>query len=204
MSKQKILKAPAITGSKLIKSLPGDIDCDQLMLHSRQLHLVGPVCPKIIQPLIKQIMALQLVSDDPIILWINSGGGYINDGFALIDCIRMSKVPIYTVVRGQACSMASLILVSGHTRIITENSWVMMHDAQGGDIDYVEKVKARIDFIALEQKQVFDFLKNNTKLTDEELKYAKDKELWLNPDQCLEKGIVDQVIKFVENKKDKK
>ena len=178
------------------KLLPADIDVDQLMLHSRQLHLTGPVCPKTIQPLIKQIMALALVGDGPIVLWINSGGGYCSDGFSLIDCMRFSKVPIITVARGQACSMAGLILVAGHTRVMTENSWVMMHDVHGGAVDYIEKAKARMDFIVREQKQVFDFLKQNTKLTIKELEYAKNKELWLNPEECLAKGVVDQIIKF--------
>lgn len=201
MAKPKIYQAPAISSDKLVKKLPGEIDIDQLMLHSRQLHLTGHICPKVVQPIIKQIMALQLISDDPIILWINSQGGYITDGFALIDCIRMSKVPIYTVIRGQACSMAGVISISAHSRLITENSWWMSHDMHCGVIDYGEKMKARVEFYELEQKQVFDFLEANTKLTPAELEKAKNKELWLNPQQCLEKGVVDQVIRYVERKK---
>lgn len=183
-----------------VKTLSHDIDIDQLMLHSRQLHLTGMIGSKVVQPLIKQIMGLQLISDDPIILWINSGGGYIADGFALIDCIRMSKVPVYTVIRGHACSMAGIISISGHSRLMTENSWFMAHDIHAGVIDYGEKIKARIEFITREQAQAFNFLKENSKLTDSELEYAKNKELWLNPDQCLEKGVVDQVIRFQERK----
>lgn len=198
MSKLLAVKKPV---EKRIKKLPFEVDVDQLMLHARQLHLYGHIEDKNIQPIIKQIMSLQLVSDDPIILWINSGGGYISDGFALIDCIRLSKVPVYTVIRGHACSMAGLISVSGHVRIITENSWFMAHDIHCGVIDYGEKMKARVEFYELEQKQAFDFLKNNTELTSTELEYAKNKELWLNPQQCMEKGVVDQVIRFVERKK---
>jgi ATP-dependent Clp protease, protease subunit len=183
-----------------VKTLSHDIDIDQLMLHSRQLHLTGMIGSKVVQPLIKQIMALQLISDDPIILWINSGGGYIADGFALIDCVRMSKVPVYTVIRGQACSMAGIIAISGHSRLMTEHSFFMAHDIHCGVIDYGEKMKARVEFYALEQTQAFNFLKENTKLTNEELDKAKNQELWLNPDQCLEKGVVDQIIRFQERK----
>jgi ATP-dependent Clp protease protease subunit len=193
---KKLLRSPALNTEKPIKELPGEIDVEQLMFHTRQLHLTGQVSPKFIQPLIKQIMALALVGDEPIVLWINSGGGYCSDGFALIDTIRLSKVPIITVIRGQACSMAGLISISGHTRIITENSWWMAHDVHGGAVDYIEKARSRMDFIALEQAQVFNFLKINTKLTANDLEYAKNKELWLNPQQCLHKGIVDQVIRF--------
>lgn len=201
MFNPKLLTTPVITTKTPIKELPGEIDVEQLMLHSRQLHLTGQVAPKIIQPLIKQMMALALVGDEPIILWINSGGGYCTDGFALIDTMRLSKVPIITVIKGKACSMAGLISVAGHTRIITENSWYMIHDVHGGAVDYIEKAKIRMEFIIREQKQVFDFLKKNTKLTNKDLESAKNKELWLNPDECLQKGIVDQVVRFVERKK---
>ena len=183
--------------------LPADIDIEQLMLHSRQLHLTGLVSGKVIQPLIKQIMALALVGDGPIVLWINSPGGYCNDGFALIDCMRFSKVPIITVIRGQACSMAGLISIAGHNRIITENSWWMAHDVHGGAVDYIEKAKTRMEFIVREQTQAFNFLKANTKLTKKDLDYAKNKELWLNPEECLAKGVVDQIIKFQVRKRRK-
>lgn len=201
MAKPKLMTAPPINADKPVKELPGDIDVEQLMLHSRQLHLTGQIAPKVIQPIIKQMMALALVADDPIILWINSGGGYCTDGFALIDTMRLSKVPIITVVKGNACSMAGLISVAGHTRIMTENAWWMAHDVHGGAVDYITKATARMDFIVREQAQVFNFLKTNTKLTKADLAYAQTKELWLNPQECFEKGIVDQVVRFVERKK---
>ena len=197
MAKLLAVKKPV---QKRTKMLPFEVDVEQLMLHARQLHLYGQIEDKHTQPLIKQIMALQLISDDPIILWINSGGGYISDGFALIDCIRMSKVPVFTVIRGQACSMAGIIALSGHSRLMTEHSWWMAHDIHCGVIDYGEKMKARVDFYELEQKQAFDFIKENTKLTTTDLDKAKNKELWLNPQQCMEKGVVDQVIRFQERK----
>lgn len=178
------------------KKLQYEIDVNQLLLHSRQLHLTGHVSEKVTQPLIDQIMTLQLISDEPIILWINSPGGYCTDGFALVDTIRMSKVPIYTIVRGQACSMAAVISVSGHYRYITENSWWMAHDVFGGGLDYAEKIKERINYTLELQKQVFEFWTQHTKLTKEELDKARFQELWLNPEQCLAKGIVDKVFKM--------
>jgi ATP-dependent Clp protease protease subunit len=177
-----------------ITKLPFEIDIHQLLLHSRQLSLTGPVTEKTIQPLIDQIMTLQIISDAPISLWINSGGGFLTDGFALIDTMRMSRVPIYTIVRGYAASMAGLISVAGHRRFITENSQWMAHDIAAGGYDYGTKLFARIDEIKLSQKKVFDFLAANTKMTPVDLEKARHEELWLNPQQCLQKGIVDGQI----------
>lgn len=176
--------------------LPFEIDVQQLLLHSRQLKLVGVVTDKTVEPLIDQIRALQIISDQPISLWINSGGGYLTDGFALIDTMRMSRVPIITIVQGQACSMAGLISVAGHRRFITENSRWMAHDIAAGGYDYGDKILARADAIRLWQKQCFDFLAANTKLTPKDLQYARNQELWLDDKQCFEKGIVDGQIKL--------
>ena len=179
-----------------VPKLPFEIDIEQLLLHSRQLHLTGNISEKVIQPLINQLMALQLVSDDPIVLWINSPGGSLSDGFAFIDAMRMSKVPIYTIVRGWACSMAALISIAGHNRFMTENSWWMAHDIHAGCIDYGDKIRARAEVINLWQKQAIDFWANNTKLTPQDLEKARHEELWLNPQQCLDKGVVDQIFKI--------
>lgn len=193
-----IKKKPS--ANKLPK-LPFEIDISQLLLHSRQVTLTGRIDEKVVQPVIHQLMAMQLISDDPIVMWINSGGGYLPDGFALIDTMRMSKVPIYTVIKGQACSMAACISVAGHRRLMTENSQWMAHDIQAFVGDYGDKIHARAKVIEGWQKQVFDFWAENTLLTPKDLELARHEELWLNPQQCLEKGIVDQIFKTERVKK---
>lgn len=189
-------KKPQVLKKKVVEApkLPFEIDINQLLLHSRQLFLMGEVNEKRVNPLIAQIMALQLISDDPIVLWINSPGGYLTYGFSLIDTMRLSKVPIYTVIKGQACSMAGLISIAGHKRYMTENSIWMAHDIHSGVIDYGEKIKARAEQMLSEQGKVFEFLKGNTKLDRKDLKKAKYQELWLSPKECLDKGIVDMVF----------
>lgn len=176
--------------------LPFEIDVHQLLLHSRQLHVTGIISEKTVQPVINQLMGLQLISDDPIVMWINSGGGSLSDGFALVDAMRMSKVPIFTVIRGWACSMGGIISVAGHKRYMTENSVWMAHDIRAGGYDYGEKIIARVEEIKVWQKQAFEFLANNTGLTPKDLEKARHEELWLHPDQCLEKGVVDHVFKL--------
>lgn len=194
------IKKPNIKQKVETPKLPYEIDINQLLLHSRQVHLTGEISPKVVQPVIAQIMGLQLVSDEPIVLWINSPGGFLTDGFALIDCIRMSKVPIFTVIRGMAASMAGLISLAGHQRYITENSTFMAHDIHAGVWDYGDKLKARAENIEKNQNHVFSFLRNNSKLSEQDLEKARHEELWLDPQQCLEKGVVDFVF-TLERKK---
>lgn len=187
------------------KLTKGGIDIGQLLLSSRQINLTGRICPKVVQPVINQIMALQLISKKPIIIWINSPGGYCTDGFALVDTILMSDAPIYTVIKGQACSMAAVISVAGHKRLMTGNSVWMAHDVFGGAVDYAEKALARLkDCTKVLQKQVFKFWKEHTELSDKDLAKAKYQELWLSPQQCLDKGVVDEIYVMKKERKNKK
>jgi ATP-dependent protease ClpP protease subunit len=113
--------------------------------------------------------------------------------------MRMINSPIVTVIVGKACSMAGLVSLAGKVKLMTENSIWMAHDATAGDHDYVTKMIDRTEYYKELQKQLFAYLTANTKLSQKELSQARNGELWLNPRQCKEKGIVDQVMIRREN-----
>jgi len=71
---------------------------------------------------------------DHITLIINSPGGYVTSGFALIDIMEGSKVPIHTVGLGQIASMGLNIFIAGAKghRSLTPNTLVMSHQWAGG------------------------------------------------------------------------
>ena len=89
---------------------------------------------KIIKELAINIMTLEihngkdsLYDDDkitynPIFLHINSGGGCLFSCMSIIDTIKKCKVPVYTIGEGQIASAASIMLLSGKKRFMTENS----------------------------------------------------------------------------------
>lgn len=66
---------------------------------------------------------------EPIVLFINSPGGNVYDGFALVDIIKASKTPIYTVCIGHCMSMGLIIFLAGHKRYVGKNSTIMIHGA---------------------------------------------------------------------------
>ena len=58
----------------------------------------------------------------PILLYINSNGGSVPDGYALIDAIMISKTPVYTINQGYCYSMGFLIYIAGKRRFAMPNS----------------------------------------------------------------------------------
>ena len=78
---------------------------------------------------------------EPIQLFINSFGGSVYDGLALVDVIRQSKTPVYTISIGSSMSMGFWIYLAGAKRFIGENSTLMFHDITCWSWDKTEGLK---------------------------------------------------------------
>lgn len=168
---------------------------NDLILKSRIMFIMNDITQSTMAQTIKELFILDTINHKPIRLYINSRGGSVSDGFALIDCISFLQSPIETVIIGEACSMGGLISIVGNSRYMTKNSFWMGHDMRGGIWgDYSEKVEYRADYIKKCWNMIESHLKKYTKLTAKDLLQLRNGELWLNPDECLQKGIIDKII----------
>src|ERR1035437_1661374 len=105
------------------------------LLKENIIFLAGPIDDAVASTVIAQFLFLQ--SQDPkkdISLYVNSGGGSVTAGMAIIDTMNNLKNDISTVCVGIAASMAAVILSSGKKgkRLIMKNAEVMMHQPLGG------------------------------------------------------------------------
>ena len=82
---------------------------------------------------------------NPIKLFINSYGGSVYDGLALIDVIKRSKTPVYTICIGSCMSMAFWIWLSGCKRLVGERSTLMFHDISIFAIGKTEGIKQELN-----------------------------------------------------------
>lgn len=102
--------------------------CDALF-QRREIQIVGSVDADMVNSLISQIR--YLAQEDPekeITMYINSPGGSVSDGMALLDVMTAVPCPIHTVCVGTAASMASLLFVCGDIRDMLPHSHLMIHD----------------------------------------------------------------------------
>lgn len=174
------------------------VDYEGSVLKDRELFLYGSVENKTVESLIKKIKALDKLNHNPIKLYINSGGGSVHAGLALIHTMRTVKSKIITVINSYACSMAACISIAGDERHIVENGFWMSHDMSGGiHGDYSGKVEARADFYIKRLWTVLsEHLKKYTELTTRDINQARNKELWLNAEECIDKGIADEILRY--------
>lgn len=180
---------------KTIKTKEGIINITETLFQRRKLFLYDAVSPDSVSDLSQCIMLLDSINHDPIELYINSPGGSIDDGFALIDLMRSVKSPVHTIAQGTVASMATLIFIAGNKRLAYKHSVLMLHDLFAGVADYGAKMKDRVDFFDKEWFAIRNHIQTYTKLTPEEIEKSRNGELWIFVDEAKEKGLIDEILK---------
>lgn len=148
------------------------------------------------QQIINLVTELDLSVAPSIHLHINSGGGCVFSGLAGASHVLESRVPVYTYVEGSAASAATLISCAGAKRHITEHSFMLIHQISTGVWgtydNLVDEKESMDDLMGMIEK----FYLKNTELKKKQLKQILKRDLWLNPEKCLELGLVDEIIKY--------
>lgn len=130
----------------------------------------------------------------PIIIYISSPGGEVDAGYELIDVIEMSSTPVYTVVLGQAYSMAFLISLAGKRRYAMPNAKFLMHDGSNVVYGTTTKVQDQIEFQKRAEERTKAYVIGHSSLTPEEYDAKLRVEWYMFAEEALEKGFIDHII----------
>jgi ATP-dependent Clp protease protease subunit len=133
----------------------------------------------------------------PITLIINSEGGNVYDSMGLIDVIEKSPTPIHIVVQGQAQSAAFAIVTTGHYRYAGRRATFMYHELSWESVqEKLTQYKQEIYESNRLWKMYQNVILDNTKITRKQLdKIDKGRKEWyINAEEALELGIIDEII----------
>lgn len=130
----------------------------------------------------------------PIKLIINCNGGDVFNGLGLVDVIRNSDTPVYTIVIGYACSMAFKIAAIGDARFAMPNSIFLNHDGATGLIDSSSKFRDAVKFYDRIDERLDKMVASRSKLTFKQLQDEKRIERYMFADEAKELGIIDAII----------
>ena len=136
----------------------------------------------------------------PIRIYINSPGGDVTDGFAIVSAIKSSKTPIYTINIGQWSSAAFLIGISGHKRFSLPYATFLMHDGSTLMFGSTNKAQDRMEFekrfeAEVVKKHVLE--RSNMKPTEYDALIRV--EYYMLPEDTLEHGFIDKIIKDIDD-----
>ena len=170
----------------------------------RNLVLSGEISEESAQDIIQHINDINEDDNEnptgrkPIIIKINSLGGSMYDGFAIIGAIETSITPVYTHGYGAIMSMALPILLSGHKRFAHRLTSFMYHECLSvfGDYEKVTTLKENLEETERILDMYDDYIFNKTSLTKKQLdKVKKGKYDWyFDANDVLEYKIIDQII----------
>lgn len=118
----------------------------------------------------------------PIRLFINSYGGSVYDGLALVDVIKQSKTPVHTICIGSCMSMALWIWLAGEERLVGKRSTLMFHDLSLFAIDMTEGIKQELIEMLRLQNMLIEEITQKSSVTKEMLSdYITRKAEWYIP-----------------------
>ena len=167
------------------------------LLKDRIIFLGEDVNPTTASLTIAQLLFLE--SEDPdkeISLYINSPGGSITDGMAIVDTMNYIKCDVRTVCIGMAASMGAFLLSSGTKgkRIALPNAEVMIHQPSAGTQGKVTDMEIDVEHFLKIKQRLNKILSENTGKPVEQVKADSERDHWMVAEEAREYGLVDKVI----------
>ena len=167
------------------------------LLKERVIMLSTPLEDQIANLIVAQLLFLEHENPDrDIMLYINSPGGSITAGLAIYDTMRMIRPNVATVCLGMAGSMATILLAGGTKgkRYSLANSTIHMHPAGGGARGYAPDVEIMARELLREQQIIRELLAADTGQTIERIASDFDRDLFMDPTQAKNYGIIDEIL----------
>jgi ATP-dependent Clp protease protease subunit len=181
-------------------------DIFSLLLKERIIFLGTPINDQIASLIIAQLLYLEHEdSDKDINLYIHSPGGIISAGLAIYDTIQLVRPDVSTICVGLTASMATVILAAGTKgkRYALPHSTIHMHQAFGGAQGQAADIEIAAREIMRLQDIIRTILTKHTGQTEEKITHDTDRDFYLNAEQAVEYGIVDQILSGADGKKQK-
>lgn len=163
---------------------------------NRKIYLTGEIDDVLATEIIAQLEYLDSISTEDITLYINSPGGSVSAGFAIVDCMLRCSSDISTICTGVAASMGAFILANGKKgkRYATPMSEILLHQPLGGVHGQASDIEKTAEHILKVKKKLLKTLSQNTGRTYKQICEDCDRDYWLNAEEAIEYGLVDKVF----------
>ena len=170
------------------------------LLKDRIIFLAEDVNPASASLVVAQLLFLE--SEDPdkeINLYINSPGGSITDGMAIVDTINYIKCPVSTICIGMAASMGAVLLASGAKgkRYATPNAEILIHQpliGGGGLSGQTTEIKIHADHMVRTREKLNKLLSDRTGQSLETIEKDTERDNYMTAQQALEYGLIDGIL----------
>ena len=161
------------------------------------IYLSGGIESSTAQSVCEQIIEINVAGEiDHIQMIINSQGGSCSDGFAIIDIMEWSRLPVYTAGIGMVASMGLLVFMAGEKgrRVITPRTSILSHRFSSISVgNHSQLLAGRKEENLMHERIVHHYLQYSDIGEKEKLEETilRDVDTWLSPTEAVDFGIAD-------------
>jgi ATP-dependent Clp protease protease subunit len=186
-----------------------DAQMRRMALEASGVYFISEIDPLHAEDLFRSLLLMSSAregrTDEPITIYINSGGGSLGDGLAMMEFInrmrREHRVRIDTAVLGYAYSMGAIVCQAGDHRTIGRFGTLMLHSTSwilSGDDERIFKDYQRLsEHYQLTVAQLFAARTGHRDTAWWRRFIWSGRDRFLGPDECLELGLVDEIVDAV-------
>ncbi len=167
------------------------------LLNERIIFLGGPIDDHVANLVIAQLLYLDHTdSKKDIHLYINSPGGSVTAGLAILDTMGFVKADVSTICVGIAASMGAMLLSAGAKgkRFALANSEVMIHQVMGGTEGQASDIAINAKHILRTKDTLNKILAKNTGQTFSQVEKDSDRDYYMTADEAKKYGIIDGIV----------
>ena len=167
------------------------------LLRERIIFLTGEINDAVANIVVAQMLFLE--SEDPkkdIYLYVNSPGGSVTSGLAIIDTMNHIKPDVSTICVGIAASMGATIMSQGQKgkRFVLPNAEVMIHQPWGGVSGQASDIIITAENIIKTKKKLIKMFADSTGQKAEKVEKDMDRDFWMDAEEAKKYGIVDKIM----------
>ena len=167
------------------------------LLKERIVFLGGPIDSDVANLVVAQL--LFLASEDPkkdISFYINSPGGQVSAGLAILDTMNHIQPSVSTVCVGIAASMAAVLLSAGQKgkRFALPNAEVMIHQPSGGAEGQAADIEITAKHIIATRDRLNKILSKNTGQSLKKVEDDVDRDFFMTAEDSVKYGIIDKIL----------
>lgn len=180
-------------------------DLPSLLLHNRIVYIGMPLVPAVTELIIAELLYLNYESTDPITMYINSSGtttasgeavGFETEAFAIADVMKYVRPPVHTVALGQAFGAAAMLLSQGKRgyRFALPNATILLNQPKSQARGQASDIAIKAKEVANNRRVMCELIASASGKPVDEVMKDCSRVKYLQPDEAVEYGIVDQVI----------
>ena len=156
----------------------------------------GEIDDNLSNAVVAQLLYLDSINHEDISLYINSPGGSITSGMAIMDTMNFIKSDVSTICMGMAASMGAFLLSCGKKgkRYILPNAEVMIHQPLGGAQGQATEIKIAAERILKLKDKLNTMIAKNTGQDLKKVEKDTERDHFLTAQEAVNYGIVDKIL----------